>query len=122
MSRENIAVLTPESFASQVLDAERPVLVDFAADWCAPCRAMAPYIDELGRDFAGRADVLTVDVDAHPELAERYRVRSIPSLLLFQDGQEVERIVGRAAKADLAAKLEDLIRSHRHGNRKGDLQ
>ena len=109
MSDRNTLTLNEENFASQVLEAERPVLVDFWADWCAPCRAMAPVIEDLAQRFEGRATLAKVDVDANPGLAERYGIRSIPSLLFFSNGKQVDQVSGRASGRELAERLERLV-------------
>ncbi len=109
MSDSKYVTLSEENFASQVIEAERPVRVDFWAEWCAPCRAMAPIIDDLAQRFEGRATVAKVDVDAHPGLAERYGIRSIPALLFFADGKPVDEVIGRASQRALADKLDHLV-------------
>ena len=83
-----------EDFDKTVLGAEAPVLVDFYADWCAPCRMVAPFVDQLATENVGKLLVAKVDTDRAPEVAMRYGIRSIPTLILFSDGQEVERSVG----------------------------
>jgi len=83
-------------------------LVDFWATWCGPCRALAPTVERLADEFAGRAQVAKVDVDAHPALAERFGVLSIPTLLFFRDGAEVARVVGNQSYDTLKARLEQL--------------
>ena len=98
------------TFMVDVVEASRavPVLVDFWADWCAPCRAIAPVIEELAADFEGQAKVGKVDVDSNAHVAAQYEIRSIPSLLLFKDGEVVDRVVGVVSKKVLADKLNGL--------------
>ncbi len=108
MSDKNTLTLTQENFEREVLEAKQPVLVDFGADWCAPCRAIGPVVDELAADFQTRAIVGKVDVDEQEELARRYRIGTIPSLLFFKDGEIAERVSGVVSKAALAEKLERL--------------
>ena len=107
----NQLTLTDRNFESHVLESATPVLVDFWAEWCAPCRRVAPIVEELARKFEGRATVAKLDVDAHPELAQRFGVRSIPTLLFFRDGSVVDNVVGAATAGVLAEKLEKLIAS-----------
>lgn len=87
------AVVTAE-FDKQVLESDIPVLVDFWAVWCQPCRAIAPAVDAVGEEFAGRAKVLKLNVDENPEIAGRYGVQSIPTLIIFKSGQKVGELVG----------------------------
>jgi thioredoxin 1 len=96
--------LSTRTFPSEVLDSEQPALVDFSATWCPPCRALAPKIEALAVAYAGRLKVGVLDVDESPELAERYGVRAIPTLLLFRRGQVVQQLVGSGSK------IEDAIR------------
>jgi thioredoxin 1 len=90
--------VTDRSFRTDVLASTQPVLVDFGADWCAPCRAIAPFIDAIAAKYDGKVRVATCDVDRNPELANRFDVRSIPTLLLFHDGRVVGRMVGAASR------------------------
>jgi len=83
-----------EDFAKTVVESPVPVLVDFYADWCAPCKIVAPLVDELARENVGRVLIAKVDTDRAPELSMQYRIRGIPTLILFRDGAEVERSVG----------------------------
>lgn len=95
-------VFTTENFEEAVLKSEKPVLVDFWATWCGPCRRQAPVVEELSEAgyYVGK-----VDVDKNPELAQQFRIMSIPTLLVFKDGQETARFVGLTSKADLEMKL-----------------
>ena len=101
--------ITKENFASEVLASDKPVLIDLWAEWCGPCRMMAPVVAELAEDYAGRVRVGTVNVDEQADIAVRYGVSSIPTLLLFKDGREAGRLVGYRPKADVAAALEQLL-------------
>ena len=94
---------TETGFDNDVLKADRPVLVDFYADWCGPCRMVAPILSELATDYGDRLDVIKVDVDDAPRLASQYGIRSIPTLMLFKGGEPVETVLGVAPKARLDA-------------------
>lgn len=98
--------LTDATFAEEVLNSEVPVLVDFWATWCGPCIMIAPTIEELSSDFAGRAKVCKLDIDENQEIAMQFGIRSIPTLLVFKNGEVVDQIVGVAPKKLLASKLE----------------
>lgn len=103
-----------EQFASEVLESDVPVLVDFNATWCGPCRMIAPAVDELAAEYAGKAKVVKIDVDNNPQLAARYEVESIPALLIFDGGKVVDRMVGVPAgdpKGALAARLDAAIQA-----------
>ena len=101
--------ITKENFASEVLASDKPVLIDLWAEWCGPCRMMAPVVAELAEDYAGRVRVGKVNVDEQADIAVRYGVSSIPTLLLFKDGREAGRLVGYRPKADVAAALVQLL-------------
>ena len=110
MSREHKPkTLTERNFSDQVLESSQPVLVDFWADWCAPCRRVAPSVDRLAGDYEGRLTVGKVDIEAQPELARTYGIRSIPALLVFQDGEVVERIAGAVPFERLSASVEGVL-------------
>ena len=94
------------SFEQEVLRSDRPVLVDFYADWCGPCHTIKPIVEELAQDYAGRVNVRKVDVDENQGLAEQYGVRGIPALLLFKDGHVQETVVGLQSKTQLAIILD----------------
>ena len=107
MTRNKPITLTADTFDDQVLEADRPVLVDFYADWCPPCRVLAPTIDEIAGEYAGRAIVAKVNVDEAPELAERYGISSIPTVLIFRDGEVAKKFVGLASKTEYAEALDE---------------
>jgi thioredoxin 1 len=98
--------VTDQEFKAKVLDAEKPVLVDFWAPWCGPCRMVAPVLEELAGDYAERLTIAKVNTDEHQEVASRLGVRGIPTLILFSQGREVERIVGALPKGALQARLD----------------
>ena len=101
--------VTEEDFAEMVLQSDRPVLVDFWAEWCGPCRALGPVIEDLSGSYDGRVRVAKVDVDANQQVAQQFGIRSIPTVMLFDKGQVVETFVGVRPKADYAASLDRLV-------------
>ena len=100
---------TDADFDSQVLNADGPVLVDFWATWCGPCKMIAPALDELATTYAGRAKVVKVDIDQNRNIAMKYHVRSIPTLLLFKNGQVQATQIGAVGKAQLAQMLDKAL-------------
>jgi len=101
--------VTEQDFGDAVLGSDQPVLVDFWAEWCGPCRALGPVIDSLSADFDGRVRIAKVDVDANQQLAMRYGIRSIPTVMLFDKGQVVDTFVGVRPKGDYAAAIERAV-------------
>lgn len=101
--------VTDTSFEAEVLKSDRPVLVDFWAEWCGPCRALAPLVQELADENEERLRVCKLDVDASPAVPAKYSVRSIPTLLFFKDGNVVDQIVGAVPKARISEKLDALL-------------
>ena len=97
------------NFDEIVVKAKTPVLVDFWAPWCGPCRAMAPIVDELSRDYDGRIGFAKLNTDESKTVAQRYNIRSIPTLLLFKGGKPVEQMVGLRSKADLKKRLDEAL-------------
>jgi thioredoxin 1 len=98
-------VVTDETFNEEVLKSSTPILVDFWAIWCGPCRMVAPVVDEIAREQTGKLRVMKLDVDENQNTAMTYGVMSIPTLILFKDGKPVERIVGFRPKSDLEKKI-----------------
>jgi|SRR5690349_4463915 thioredoxin 1 len=102
---EKISQLTTDNFKSTVNSATTPVLVDFWAPWCGPCKAIAPILEELATEFDGKLTIAKVNIDDHGEVASEYGIRAIPTMLLFKGGQVVEQLVGMMPKASLKTKL-----------------
>lgn len=100
------ALVTDANFQSEVLESDVPVLVDFYADWCGPCKMVGPVVEQMAGEYAGKAKIVKLDVDASPATAQNYRVMSIPTLLVFKGGQVVDTIVGAVPKATIAGKLD----------------
>ncbi len=113
MSSQHVLKLNDENFSQEVLSSDKPVLVDFWAEWCSPCRDIAPIVEELAVDFEGRAKVGKLEIDKNASLAQRFSIHSIPTLVIFKDGEEVERVTGVVPKGVLAEKLERVAAEQR---------
>jgi thioredoxin 1 len=98
--------VTDASFSSDVLESQIPVLVDYWAEWCGPCKMIAPVLDESAESYAGKLDIAKINVDQNQSVAARYHVRGIPTLMLFKDGEVVATKIGAVSKAQLAAFIE----------------
>ncbi len=101
MAAANIVNLTKDNFTTEVIQSTAPVLVDFWAEWCGPCKMIGPILDELAEEYNGRVRIAKVDIDQQQELAAQFGIRSIPTLLIFKQGQVAEQIVGLRSKRDL---------------------
>jgi thioredoxin 1 len=103
------ATVTDSNFESDVIHAHEPVVVDFWAEWCGPCRTMAPAIEEIATDLRGKVKVATLNVDENHGIVGKYGVRSIPTLMIFKDGQSVATRVGRGPKSELSTWIRDKV-------------
>ena len=105
----NAVAVTGASFETEVLQSKVPVLVDFWAAWCGPCRAIAPSVEEIATEYGGRLKVVKVDVDENQEVSVRYGIQSIPTLMVFKNGSAVEKLVGAYPKQNLLTKIQPHI-------------
>ncbi|MFM8360383.1 MAG: thioredoxin [Verrucomicrobiota bacterium] len=110
MASNHIVTLTSQNFDAEVGQSTQPVLVDFWAEWCGPCKMLAPVLDELAGEFAGKARIAKLNIDEHQDLAVRFGISSIPTLLLFKGGQVVNQSVGLKPKAALKQVIEGALR------------
>jgi thioredoxin 1 len=99
------------SFEREVIRSEQPVLVDFSAAWCGPCKKLEPIVDEIAGDYAGRLKVVTVDVDRAPNLAVRFGVLSVPTLILFRDGSVKDQVLGLVSKSAIAQRVDRVLQA-----------
>ena len=100
---------TSDNFDAEVIKSDKPVLVDFWAEWCGPCRQIGPIVDELATEYQGKVIIGKVNIDQHPSIASDYGIRSIPSLLVFSDGKVQQQIVGAVGKGELMEALDKLL-------------
>jgi thioredoxin 1 len=105
----DVHAISDDTFETEVLQSGTPVLIDFWAPWCAPCRAIAPVVDELAKEYAGKLKVVKMNVDDNPRTPQRYGVRGIPNLILFQGGQVKEQITGAVPKAQLVRAITSVV-------------
>lgn len=103
---EYVSEVNEGNFAQIVLQSKTPVLVDFWAEWCGPCRTLAPIVEAVAEQYEGAARLVKLNVDDNPSVVQRYRVQAIPTLILFQDGEEKDRIIGAASKETIARAIE----------------
>lgn len=111
MAGENIVTLTDSNFDTEVMKSAAPVLVDFWAEWCGPCKMVAPILDELATEYNGKLKIGKVNIDDHQALASQYGIRAIPTLLIFKQGQVVDQVVGLKSKKDFKLKLDRALGS-----------
>ena len=107
---DNVVEFTDDNFDTEVLKSDVPVLVDFWAEWCGPCKMLTPTIDELSIEYASKASIGKLNVDHHPAIATKYAIRSIPCLLFFKNGEVQKQIMGSAPKSEIATALDELIK------------
>ena len=103
---EHVSEVTDQNFDEEVLQSEKPVMVDFWAAWCAPCRTLEPTVDQIAQEYSERAKVVKLNVDENTEISSKYNIRGIPTLLLFKEGKIKDQIVGATSKDNIARMIE----------------
>jgi thioredoxin 1 len=109
MTAANIVTLTDANFPEQVLKSTTPIVVDFWAEWCGPCKMLAPVLDELAGEYDGKVKIGKVNIDEHQQLAINYGINSIPTLLFFKNGQVADQVIGMRSKRDLKASFDRVL-------------
>ncbi len=109
MASEAIVELNDSSFDTEVINSDKPVLVDFWAPWCGPCKALGPVIDEISNDFVDKVKVGKVNVDENPEISMKFGIRSIPTLIVFKNGEVQDQIIGAVPKSEIEKALEKVV-------------
>jgi thioredoxin len=106
---DGIVTLSDSTFDEEVKGSSAPVLVDFWAEWCGPCKMIAPTLEELSRDYAGKLTIAKLNVDDNPDVARRFEVMSIPTLILFKEGEPVQRLIGAKGKGQLVQEIDPFL-------------
>lgn len=106
MAGEKVTILTKDNFEQEVLNSDNVVMVDFWAPWCGPCRAVGPIIDELAEEYDGKAKVAKLNVDDEGEVTEKFRIMNIPTIMVFKNGEVVEKLIGARSKSELASAID----------------
>ncbi len=109
MASENMVDFTDDTFEAEVLNADLPVLVDFWAEWCMPCKMLAPVIDELAGEYAGKMSFGKMDVDSNRDVAVKFGIQSIPTLIIFSKGQPVKKLIGRQDKSVIKSAIDEVL-------------
>ena len=105
----DVIQFTDDNFQNEVIDSEQPVLVDFYADWCGPCKSLAPIIEDMAREFTGQIKIGKVDIDAAQQVAVQYGIQGVPTLMFFKGGQKVDQLVGAHPKPVIEKKIKSLL-------------